>query len=84
MRSLSGRRLGSEAKRLRAAGTPVLLLQPTAEDLEVMPSNLMSRRRRREVYETARRSVAGRLGDGEAHDLLARLPTGGAAAAPPA
>ena len=29
MRSASGRRLGSEAKKLRAAGTPVVLVQPT-------------------------------------------------------
>jgi NTE family protein len=84
IRSLSGRRLGNEAKRLRAAGVAVLLLQPTADDLKVMPANLMSRRRRREVYETARRTVAARLRSGEARDLLALLPTGEAAAAPPA
>jgi len=60
-RSASGRQLGSEAKRLRAAGTEVILIQPTAEDLEVMPANLMNRRRRREVYETARRTVAEQL-----------------------
>jgi len=61
MRSFSGRRLGSEAKRLRAAGTEVVLVQPTDADLEVMPSNLMSRRRRREVYETARQTVAAQV-----------------------
>src|SRR5262245_4497753 len=38
----SGRRLGSEAKRVRAAGTEVVLVQPTGRDLEVMGNNLMS------------------------------------------
>src|SRR5215216_6743529 len=32
----SGRRLGSEAKKLRAAGTDVALIQPMDEDLEAM------------------------------------------------
>ena len=32
----SGRRLGSEAKKLRAAGTEVVLIQPTGEDLDAM------------------------------------------------
>ena len=38
----SGRRLGSEAKRLRAGGTDVVLIQPTRDDLAVMGTNLMS------------------------------------------
>ncbi|MGA2321618.1 MAG: patatin-like phospholipase family protein, partial [Solirubrobacteraceae bacterium] len=49
IRKASGRRLGSEAKRLRAAGTDVVLLQPTVHDLDVMGSNLMSRSRRNDV-----------------------------------
>lgn len=36
VRTAAGRRLGSEARKLRAAGTEVVLVQPTAEDLAVM------------------------------------------------
>src|ERR687887_1802768 len=39
----SGRRLGHETKRLRAAGTEVVLIQPLREDLEAMGPNLMRR-----------------------------------------
>ncbi len=37
-----GRRLGWERRRVERAGTPVLLIQPTAADLEVFPLNLMN------------------------------------------
>lgn len=37
-----GRRLGWERRKVEDAGTPVLLIQPTAADLEVFPLNLMS------------------------------------------
>jgi NTE family protein len=46
MRQQAGRRLGHEAKRLRAAGIEVILIQPTVADLDVMGGNLMSSRRR--------------------------------------
>jgi NTE family protein len=78
MRNLSGRRLGSEAKQLRAAGADVVLIQPTAEDLDVMPANLMSRRNRREVYDTARRTVAAQLQADGPRQLLDALPRGSA------
>lgn len=58
MRASSGRRLGHEAKKLRAVGTEVLLLQPSSEDLAVMGPNLMARGRRAEVIEQAVRSTA--------------------------
>jgi NTE family protein len=58
MRNASGRRLGSERKRLAQGGTEVVLIQPTAEDLEIMGGNLMSSRRRHEVVEFATRTVA--------------------------
>jgi NTE family protein len=58
MRKMTGRRLGHEAKKLRAAGTDVLILQPTAEDLVVMGPNLMARDRRGEVIERAVRTTA--------------------------
>jgi NTE family protein len=61
MRAAAGRRLGREARALRAEGTRVLLLQPNAEDLELMGFNLLSGRRRLEVSERARRSVAREL-----------------------
>lgn len=61
IRTASGRRLGSEAKKLRAAGTEVALIQPTLGDLAVMGRNLMATKRRHEVIETARRTVAEQI-----------------------
>src|ERR671932_2778479 len=56
MRKLSGRRLGSEAKKLRAAGTEVVLIQPTGDDHDAMGPNLMSTRNRNPVIQTAIRT----------------------------
>jgi NTE family protein len=58
MRSAAGRRLGHEARKLREAGTRVLILQPGEQDVSLMGFNLMSGGRRLEVMEQARRSVA--------------------------
>jgi NTE family protein len=58
MRGLSGRRLGREARTLRAEGTEVLLVQPTREDVAAMGVNLMARGRRIAVLERARRTTA--------------------------
>jgi NTE family protein len=58
MRSAAGRRLGHEARKLREAGTRVLILQPGEQDVSLMGFNLMSGGRRVEVMEQARRSVA--------------------------
>ena len=58
MRASAGRRLGNEVRKLREEGTEVLVLQPTADDLQVMGANLMARGRRAEVLEMARRSTA--------------------------
>ena len=76
VRRQSGRRLGSEAKKLRARGTDVVLVQPGAEDLAVMGANLMSPSvaRRRRVVEVARRTVAEQLRGPKARELLAELP----------
>ncbi len=76
MRDHSGRRLGSEAKKLRARGTEVILIQPTHEDLDAMGPNLMSRKDRNPVIATARRTVAEQLARREHRDLLAALPAG--------
>jgi NTE family protein len=48
-----GRRPGWERRRVEASGTPVLLIQPTAADLEVIPMNLMRAAERRAVAERA-------------------------------
>jgi NTE family protein len=61
LRRAAGRRLGSEAKRLRAAGIEVIMLQPSVQDLDAMGTNLMSGRRRRQVIETAVHSVTEHL-----------------------
>jgi NTE family protein len=76
MRRASGRRLGSEAKKLRARGMSVVLAQPTGEDLETMSRNLMSTRNRNRVIEVARRTVAAQLAEPENAELLAGLPAG--------
>jgi NTE family protein len=76
MRNASGRRLGSEAKKLRAAGTEVVLVQPTDQDLEAMGPNLMSPKNRNPVIEVARRTVAAQLREPQNRDLLATLPPG--------
>jgi NTE family protein len=70
----SGRRLGSEAKKLRAAGTEVVLIQPTSEDLQAMGRNLMSRRKRNVVIDVARRTVAQQLREPSVAALLEGLP----------
>src|SRR5579884_1044768 len=76
MRQTAGRRLGHEAKRLRAAGIEVILLQPTVTDLDVMGGNLMSSKRRHQVIETAVETVTGHLRDSEVGERLAALPAG--------
>jgi NTE family protein len=72
----SGRRLGSEAKKLRATGTEVVLIQPLHDDLHAMGPNLMSTRNRNRVIEVARRTVAEQLAEPPNRDLLADLPAG--------
>ncbi len=75
-RAASGRRLGHEARKVRARGTEVVLIQPTAEDIAVMGSNLMSGKRRHEAIETAVGTVAEQLHEPEAQELLKGLPQG--------
>jgi NTE family protein len=76
MRRASGRRLGSEAKRLRGEGTEVILIQPTVHDLDVMGSNLMSAKRRHQVIETGVRTVREHLRESPVGERLASLPRG--------
>jgi NTE family protein len=72
----SGRRLGWEARKLRQAGTELVLIQPTREDLDVMGVNLMSTRRRHETIETAIRTVREQLRAPGVRELLRDLPAG--------
>ena len=72
----SGRRLGSEVKKLRASGTEVVLIQPLHEDLHAMGPNLMRTSNRNQVIEVARETVARQLAEVEHQDLLAALPQG--------
>jgi hypothetical protein len=72
----SGRRLGWEARRLRQAGTEVVLIQPTRRDLDVMGVNLMSSRRRKEVIATAIATVGEQLRAPAVRELLTGLPAG--------
>jgi NTE family protein len=61
MRAAAGRRLGHEARKLRAEGTDVLILQPGRDDCALMGLNLMSGSRRVQVVEQARQSTAREL-----------------------
>jgi NTE family protein len=72
----SGRQLGSESKVVRAAGTDVVLVQPTGRDLEVMGTNLMSGKRRNDVITMAIETVRAQLRAPEVQDLLSGLPKG--------
>jgi len=74
LRAQAGRRLGHEAKRVRAGGAEVVLLQPLAEDLEVMGENLMAGRRRHAVIERAHQTMTWQLRD--LRGVLGALPAG--------
>ncbi len=77
IRAGAGKMLGAEARRLRASGTEVVILQPTVHDLDVMGTNLMSGSRRHEVIERAAESVTEHLRDcGLGERLAATLPQG--------
>jgi NTE family protein len=78
VRRAAGRRLGYEARKVRAKGTEVVLIQPIADDLALMGRNLMRRRGRHALIETARRTVAAQLRSPEVAELLAGLPPGDA------
>ena len=75
-RKLSGRRLGSEAKKLRAGGCEVVLIQPTTDDHAAMRANLMSTRNRNPVIQTAIRTVTEQLREPAVAELLEGLPAG--------
>jgi NTE family protein len=75
-RTVSGRRLGSETKKLRARGAEVVLIQPTTEDHRAMGPNLMATRNRQPVIETAIETVTAQLRERGVRELLEGLPPG--------
>jgi NTE family protein len=76
VRKGAGRRLGYEARKVRAKGTEVVLIQPVADDLALMGRNLMRRKGRHDVIEMARRTVAEQLRAPAVRELVAALPQG--------
>ena len=70
------RRLAHEERKLRRFGSEVLVIEPTAEDRAGMGRNWMNGERRRQVIETARRTVAKQLRAPGARALLNNLPAG--------
>ena len=76
LRQASGRRLGREARRIRAAGTELVLIQPAIQDLDAMGTNLMSRGPRNRVIEVAVETVSRHLHEPEVRARLKALPAG--------
>ena len=74
MRAAAGRRLAHEARKLRAEGTDVLILQPGRDDCALMGVNLMSGSRRVQVMEQARKSIGPRAAPAARHAPAARAP----------
>jgi hypothetical protein len=73
-RILAGMALDREVRAIRARGTPVLVIQPTDSDLEVMGTRWMDPSRRAPVAEQARASTLRRLHHPSVVDLVALLP----------
>lgn len=72
-RALASWVLEREVRTIRASGTPVLVLEPTAEDLTVMGTNAMDPDKRSAVAQQARSTTVQRLAHPAAADLVARL-----------
>jgi NTE family protein len=72
----SGKRLGREARRLRAEGAEVALVQPLGRDLDAMGLNRMAGSNRNEVIKVARETVAEQLATEPLASLLTDLPAG--------
>ncbi|KAB1146890.1 patatin-like phospholipase family protein [Streptomyces luteolifulvus] len=63
LRRIMTRTLDAECAALRAAGTRVVRIEPTAEDLRVMGGNFMNPRRRLTVLETSLRTTRALMRD---------------------
>lgn len=72
-RALHTATLAREVRAVRAAGTPVLVLQPGPEVVAAIGNRSMDPSRRRAVARTAQRTVRAHLGSGRVDDRLALL-----------
>jgi NTE family protein len=72
-RPLHAATLSREVRRIRARGTPVLVLQPDASVVDVVGPNSMDVSRRRAVAEASFASVSEHLASGQVDDRLAVL-----------
>jgi NTE family protein len=72
-RILHARTLRHEVHLLRVRRLPVLVIQPTSDDLREMGINAMDRSRRSAVAARARLSVLNKLERPDAHELVASL-----------
>jgi len=70
---LAARQVDAEAEIVRAQGTPVVLIEPTAYDLLAIGANRMDSRRCRLVFQVALRSVTRQLRDPDVRALLNRV-----------
>jgi NTE family protein len=75
-RRANRRRLRHEERKVRRFGTKVVIIEPTPGDHAVMGLNWMSTERRREVIETAERTVTEQLRRPELREALSGLPKG--------
>lgn len=76
LRRQAGRQLRAEMRRLERAGTEVLVVEPSAEDLAAMGANLMGRGRRNAVIAAATRTVKEHLHESTLGERLSQLPAG--------
>ncbi len=72
-RALHAATLGREVRKIRAAGTPVLVLQPGPEVVDTVGFNSMDPSRRGDIAQIAHDTVARHLGSGRVADRLALL-----------
>jgi NTE family protein len=75
-RGANARRLAHEVRKVRSLGTDVVTIEPTPDDLRAMGRNMMSVKRRRQVIETAERTVLEQLRRPATRALLRDLPPG--------
>jgi NTE family protein len=75
-RRTNARRLAHETRKVRGLGTEVVTIEPTPDDLEAMGRNMMSVKRRRQVIETAERTVLAQLRRPQIRAALSDLPAG--------
>ena len=78
-RLLAGWALEREVRAVRSGGTPVLVFQPTANDLPLLGRNAMDGSRSPEIAAGARDSARRRIDHPSAVDLVELLARGGAA-----